>query len=214
MKCCYCESKEQSKRNDVEHYRPAGRAVRSPGSAATHGYWWLAFTWENLLFSCRNCNQSPAKLDKFPLDTGSEALIAEQAPPGKEKPLLIDPGVETGVDAIEFVPVSRPTGTQWMPRARAGNTRGDHSVRVCMLDRPDLLTLYADHLALNVTPDVDAFVALLPGAPAASIVAAWHRLCARHLNAAQVFVGLVRDYIAHRVPIGVRQTYGLQLPAL
>lgn len=40
-KCCYCK-KELYERpyNDTEHYRPKGH------------YWWLAWTWENLLFAC------------------------------------------------------------------------------------------------------------------------------------------------------------------
>lgn len=83
FKCCYCELREQNKRNDVEHFRPKGRADRAPGSKDIHGYWWLAYTWENLLFSCRNCNQSPAKLDKFPLRVGSTALQAEECQTGR-----------------------------------------------------------------------------------------------------------------------------------
>jgi uncharacterized protein (TIGR02646 family) len=70
FKCCYCESREQSKRNDVEHFRPKARADRKPGAREDHGYWWMAWTWANLLFACRNCNQPPAKSDQFPLQPG------------------------------------------------------------------------------------------------------------------------------------------------
>jgi uncharacterized protein (TIGR02646 family) len=55
-KCCYCEQRIPKGFNDVEHYRPKAVAARQPGSNDTHGYWWLAFTWENLLFACPACN--------------------------------------------------------------------------------------------------------------------------------------------------------------
>jgi uncharacterized protein (TIGR02646 family) len=45
-KCCYCEKREeQAKYRDVEHYRPKS------------SYWWLAWTWENILFACIDCNR-------------------------------------------------------------------------------------------------------------------------------------------------------------
>ena len=37
-KCAFCESKEQIKRNDVEHFRPKLRANRLPGCTELHGY--------------------------------------------------------------------------------------------------------------------------------------------------------------------------------
>jgi hypothetical protein len=73
-KCCYCEKlEEQAKYRDVEHYRP--KAL----------YWWLAWTWENLLFACMDCNREHRR-DRFPLSAGDARLLAEQAPPGFERP--------------------------------------------------------------------------------------------------------------------------------
>lgn len=107
-KCCYCESQVQRGHNDVEHFRPKGRADRTPGCTQTHGYGWLAFTWENLLFSCPNCNRGKAKADRFPLAGGSTALLAEQQPPGQELPLLLDPATESGARHIQFEEVHLP----------------------------------------------------------------------------------------------------------
>ena len=54
-KCCYCERKRDRKREmDVEHYRPKGKVNGVDGHT---GYWWLAFNWNNLLWSCKTCNQ-------------------------------------------------------------------------------------------------------------------------------------------------------------
>lgn len=49
-KCGFCES--YAARWDVEHYRP--KSV----------YYWLAYSWDNLLLSCPSCNQDYKK-DKF-----------------------------------------------------------------------------------------------------------------------------------------------------
>lgn len=197
-KCAYCESREQSKRNDVEHFRPALR------------YWWLAYTWENLLFSCRNCNQSPAKLDQFPLEEGSIPLAPEEVPPGGERPLLIDPGSESGVDHIEFVEDLRTK--RWMPRARNGSKRGDTTIRVCRLDRPDLLDLYTHHVKANIEPDLGKLKKLIATGDASPVQEEWDRFRLRHLGDAQIYVALARDVLTTRIPETDRHAFGLYLP--
>lgn len=41
-KCCYCEQRVEA--GQVEHYRPKNR------------YWWLAYSWDNLMRVCPQCN--------------------------------------------------------------------------------------------------------------------------------------------------------------
>jgi hypothetical protein len=54
-KCAYCEAPTDSvAHGDVEHFRP--KSI----------YWWLAYTYENYLFSCQICNQT-YKSDNFPI---------------------------------------------------------------------------------------------------------------------------------------------------
>lgn len=54
-KCAYCEASTAIvAHGDVEHFRP--KSV----------YWWLAFAFDNYLFSCQICNQS-YKGDRFPI---------------------------------------------------------------------------------------------------------------------------------------------------
>lgn len=53
-KCAYCEAPVSAvAHGDVEHFRPKSE------------YWWLAYTYDNYLFSCQICNQSH-KRDNFP----------------------------------------------------------------------------------------------------------------------------------------------------
>lgn len=151
LKCAYCENVEQSKRNDVEHFRPAGQARRTEKQASP-GYWWLAYTWNNFLFSCRNCNQSGAKLDWFPLEPGSTPLQPEQQPPGNELPTLIDPSIESPLAHIEFTSEVIGVRRRWLPRGITA--RGQETVRLLDLARPSLVELYGKHVTTLVEPAV------------------------------------------------------------
>ncbi|WP_224366952.1 HNH endonuclease [Hyalangium versicolor] len=212
-KCCYCESREQSKRNDVEHFRPKSQADRRPGSHVDHGYWWLAWTWENLLFSCRNCNQYPAKSGKFPLAEGSAVLQQRQLPPGQERPLLIDPAAESGIEHIQFVwmPHGVAKTGKWLPRPRNGSRRGAWSIRVCQLDRPDLLDLYGQHVEQNVMPMVEDLRVTMRGGSNAGVQRQWSRTLLRLLNPAQLYIGLSHDVLDHFIPAVVRKKHTLDL---
>lgn len=54
-KCAYCEAQADTTAHcDVEHFRPRSR------------YWWLAYCWDNWLFSCQICNEV-YKGDQFPI---------------------------------------------------------------------------------------------------------------------------------------------------
>ena len=58
-KCCFCESKVTDVAyGDVEHFRPkAGYRQTGTDPLGRPGYYWLAYVWENLFFSCQLCNQ-------------------------------------------------------------------------------------------------------------------------------------------------------------
>lgn len=158
FKCCYCEQKIRLRYNDVEHYRPKGRAERGPGCSHTHGYWWLAYSWENLLFACPSCNRS-SKSSRFPLAPGSVSLRAEEGAPGAESPLLIDPGSnENPVQHIEFVWEADTIGgpLYWWARPRNGSPLGAMTIDICGLNDPELRELRNDHVETIVKPQVKA----------------------------------------------------------
>jgi len=87
-KCCYCESKLPG--IEIEHYRPKSK------------YYWLAYSWDNLLPVCSRCNKS--KGDKFPIkgskvkqesittviDAQNQILKYNEI----EKPVLINPEID------------------------------------------------------------------------------------------------------------------------
>ncbi len=91
-KCAYCESKvTHVSAGDVEHFRPKGRSKQADGTVLlVRGYWWLAYTWDNLLFACAKCNQS-GKRDLFPLGNAANVCLQPSDPLAKESPLFIDP---------------------------------------------------------------------------------------------------------------------------
>lgn len=102
-KCAYCETKLVAGDWDVEHYRPKGRVAERPDHP---GYYWLAYTWENLYASCTFCNQrrkdqpryddprtlpAEGKLDQFPIEDEAHRAMKPGDDLSKERPLLLDP---------------------------------------------------------------------------------------------------------------------------
>jgi uncharacterized protein (TIGR02646 family) len=205
MRCCYCEHQVQSDYSDVEHFRPKARADRQNGTV-DRGYWWLAWTWENLLFSCAICNRS-AKKDLFPLEAGSVPLAPEEQPPGKELPTLIDPCREDPVELIQFI----FDGTHWQPVGRNGSRRGQRTVEILKLGRADLLTLYDAHVNDQVKPRTDATHEAIERQDVDLIRSAWRRVRGL-LNPRMIFIALSFDAIDHFVPTDVRARWGLDLP--
>ena len=158
-KCCYCEQRVPKGFNDVEHYRPKCRADRRPGCTLTHGYWWLAFSWDNLLFACPACNRS-GKNDLFPLLSGSVSLTAHTVPPGDERPLLLNPGALVNpVEHIEYVEKSQGNLTvqkYWWARPRNASLYGSKTIEVCDLNRAELRGLRNDHFDTVISPQIKA----------------------------------------------------------
>ena len=69
-KCAFCEARvDHVAHGDVEHFRPKkGYRQTASDSLGLPGYYWLAYEWSNLLFSCQICNQRH-KGNLFPLQT-------------------------------------------------------------------------------------------------------------------------------------------------
>ena len=103
-KCCFCEGKFAAyAAGDVEHYRPKG-AVRQDDSSPLlrPGYYWLAYSWENLYWCCQVCNRSN-KRNLFPLRNPSRRARSHRGRVGREEPLILDPGgVEDPQEHIKF----------------------------------------------------------------------------------------------------------------
>lgn len=225
FKCCYCEIKLPKSFNDVDHYRPKARADRRPGCTSNHGYWWLAFNRNNLLFSCPSCNRS-SKGDRFPLDIGSVAMLAEQIPPLFEVPLLIDPvGAINPVEHIQFMPMPGFTNlvdrdllvrevevVRWFAVPRRGSKYGRYTIEVVDLNRMELLELRSDYFRTSIWPLVLDLQGALEGGFACKVEECLNRakkLISRRLP----FTALAFDSLVFFVPQAKLDPYRLAWPS-
>ena len=103
-KCAYCETKLTAPSDwEVEHFRPKGRVAEVDDHP---GYYWLAYTWDNLYASCQHCNQrrrdrprwqdsreldARGKADQFPLIDERNRAKSSRDDITAEGPILIDP---------------------------------------------------------------------------------------------------------------------------
>ncbi len=86
-KCAYCEANTAVvAHGDVEHFRP--KSV----------YWWLAYCYDNYLYSCQICNEK-FKGDDFPI---AATVILK---PGREIPAQV---TQTDIDAISAFLIPDP----------------------------------------------------------------------------------------------------------
>lgn len=101
-KCCFCESKiEDVSYGEVEHFRPKAAWQQAKGSKLTRpGYYWLAYSWDNLLWSCKMCNGTHKK-NLFPLEDPATRDCAGRSV-ANEAPLLIDPSACDPREHIRF----------------------------------------------------------------------------------------------------------------
>lgn len=80
-KCAWCETRPHYSSSPVEHYRPkagAHRHDRGQTARIDDGhYWWLTWTWSNLLFSCPRCNDQGHKANFFPLAPAAPTWCVE-----------------------------------------------------------------------------------------------------------------------------------------
>jgi len=118
-KCAYCESSFlHVYSGDIEHFRPKAEIEEAKPNNKP-GYYWLAADWDNLLLSCRNCNQklkhlvygsslkkTMGKMNQFPLSDSSKYIRRHNHPSGinREEPyrLLINPCVDNPEEFLEY----------------------------------------------------------------------------------------------------------------
>ncbi|MFT5619684.1 MAG: hypothetical protein ACI85I_002931 [Arenicella sp.] len=102
-KCCFCEADFTANGyGDVEHFRPKGGfQQRKSDKIQKPGYYWLAYDWHNLFFSCQICNQRHKK-NYFPLENPTERAKNHLGDISKERILLIHPSEDEPSDFISF----------------------------------------------------------------------------------------------------------------
>lgn len=207
-KCAYCEAALSWKFAPVEHYRPALRANRGAGFPS-YGYWWLAWTWENLLFTCHICNTSH-KGYKFPLEAGSGVLRAPEHPPGPEVTVLIDPGDASDPDPMDLIVYEPVNINRWIPTGRGKDSRGAKIVETLGLHEPAHLDRYADHVNENMMPHIEAVLDAIEHGQRENLEREWDHLV-RFARPTRPWAGLSFDVIDYYVPADVRGSHGLAL---
>ena len=102
-KCCYCESKfVATSYGAVEHFRPKGAVKQGSGAVNQYpGYYWLAYSWGNLLVSCEVCNTG-YKGSLFPLADEASRARSHRQHIEAESPLFVDPAGEDPGRHIRF----------------------------------------------------------------------------------------------------------------
>jgi len=127
LKCGYCEKTLLDSPKHIEHYRPKKT------------YYWLAYSWDNLLLSCGECNS--AKGDRFEVE--NEKVIYRDEPfsmihgLGKgydtlESPLIVNPEKEYILDTLSF---------DKKGHISTSDKRMNHTINACNLDRQALCGL-------------------------------------------------------------------------
>lgn len=128
--CCYCESRVTNVAyGDIEHFRPKlGYRQDEDDNFHKPGYFWLAYDWNNLLFSCQICNQKYKK-NYFPLkDSSKRCNPSKTFDVSQEEPLLINPSIMDPSLHIKFDD-EIPVGI---------TEEGETSIKVLGLDREEL----------------------------------------------------------------------------
>ncbi|MFJ9385216.1 hypothetical protein ACIROD_15915 [Peribacillus sp. NPDC101481] len=151
-KCAYCESKISYATNlDVEHYRPKSRVQQDREDArGLHGYYWLAWDWDNLLPACPQCNRwfthdmpdigeiALGKKNLFPLADDSKRVTHhdDRDKLERETPLLLHPCDDEPAVHIEFTNEG-VIRSALLPGGMPSKI-GETSIEVYALHRPNL----------------------------------------------------------------------------
>lgn len=161
-KCGYCDMKA-TEVGDVEHYRPKSAiySLKTQGHEqdglqnvkgrtyeddCEHGYWWMAYDWNNYLYACSICNRT-WKNALFPLENGRERLTGDEVYRYKspcinsyvnESPLLLNP-----YDTINMSEHFEFTKTGII-KPKAQSIHGKATIETVGLDRTSLVEFRSD----------------------------------------------------------------------
>lgn len=206
-KCVYCECPIRPESNPVEHFRPKAFVQNKGEPRDEERYWWLAWTWENLLFACGRCNSS-YKGNQFPLEPGTAPLPPLSFDIGAESSALIDPSGEDPRDHIRFK--WSPTRTRWVPVARS--PKGQKTIQVLGLDDDDKPT---EHLERRIVQDVlDDVERAIKGGRKGAVQRAWRKALRALFAPREPFHAVTWDAMDARFPEKLRKRFGIALPTL
>jgi hypothetical protein len=142
-KCAYCELHCKA---EIEHYRPKKGVTEDP----THnGYYWLCYSWSNLVPSCRYCNTEGGKGNKFPIIQTSKRVVsptfvsskldtskceAAQSPLATEEPYLLHPEIDSNPESFLGFKISQDKNGIDIIGIDV-QKRGEKTIEICNLRR-------------------------------------------------------------------------------
>jgi len=126
LKCAFCEKNLLDSDKHIEHYRPKST------------YYWLSYSWDNLLLACGSCNSS--KGNRFKIN-GNIAVYKNEEFENihelgsdydiREMPLIVNPEKEDVINEIKY---------DSNARVFSQNIRVQHTIeQACQLNRDELV---------------------------------------------------------------------------
>lgn len=146
QKCAYCE---QTCKAEIEHYRPKKAVIEDK---LHNGYYWLCYTWSNLVPSCRYCNTEGGKGNQFPVINKGKRVTepsfilgkldkskcqAFDSPLLEEEPYLLHPEIDN--DPHNFLSFELSEDKNGVTIIGIDEKeRGKKTIKICNLNRSDL----------------------------------------------------------------------------
>jgi uncharacterized protein (TIGR02646 family) len=158
-KCAWCDLRFEQSSHPVEHYRPKDGAYRHPtlgGAMDADVYWWLAYSWSNLLFACVTCNDHAHKGNYFPVrrPVAAPGPLTPLPSVDAEDALLLDPARDNPSDHFRWTPVDADLPPSlWTWRIKASSLEGEVTARVLNLDM--LAERVGDHVRRHLLARVE-----------------------------------------------------------
>jgi len=139
-KCCFCERKiSAGEPGHIEHYRPkGGYKIDEKTKIIKPGYYWLAYDFDNLYYSCNRCNTSYKK-NYFPLSDETKRAANHTLSITNEDPLIIDPANNTSSHLVYKREKIKPKGK---------SLYGKETIKRTGLNRKALATERLEYLLL------------------------------------------------------------------
>lgn len=167
-KCAYCE---QTCKAEIEHYRPKKGVTED---AAHEGYYWLCYTWSNLVPSCRYCNTEGGKGNKFPIintinrvkkptitlaKLNKNKCEAHKTPLLDEEPYLLHPEIDNNPENfLAFKISSDKSGVEIIGIDL--KDRGKTTIKICNLNRTDLKINRLEAVYYNIKQSINLIFSL------------------------------------------------------
>jgi hypothetical protein len=226
-KCAWCERLTDFSSAPVEHYRPKDGAWRNlpdekRRADAVH-YWWLTWTWSNLLFSCARCNDAGHKANYFPLRSTTVPAAAPLAPlplpppspivdVSAEQALLLDPaGREDPLDHITWLPGNTSFDrSEWIWSPSGLTEEGRATIEILKLD--ELAGRAQGHVRYQLLPSIEEVEQHLKDGRTQQAHRRWKRFLENNLSPSAEWTAFTWHALDHLVPVDYRRQYTLAEP--